>query len=144
MKRDRAVGIRDLKSGLSAYLRRVRRGEALLVTDRGEPVARIAYVESRAFLGRIRPERRATAREATRVRRLLDGLWRGFAVVDLDAELASLAGDLAERHGLRGMAAVHLASALRIARTSEEPTTFATCDGLSVAARRQRLRLISA
>ncbi|OLC50160.1 MAG: hypothetical protein AUH67_02535 [Chloroflexi bacterium 13_1_40CM_4_69_19] len=41
MKRDRAVGIRDLKSGLSAYLRRVRRGEALLVTDRGEPIARI-------------------------------------------------------------------------------------------------------
>ena len=108
-------------------------------------VARIAYVEGRAFLGRIRRERRATAREATRVRRLLDGLWRGFAVVDLDAELASLAGDLAERHGLRGTDAVHLASALRIARTSEEPTTFATYDGrLSVAARRQRLRLISA
>jgi len=108
-------------------------------------VARIAYVESRAFLGRIRRERRATAREATRVRRLLDGLWRGFAVVDLDAELASVAGDLAERHGLRGMDAVHLASALRIARTSEEPTTFATYDGrLSVAARRQGLHLISA
>jgi prevent-host-death family protein len=41
MKTDRSVGIRELKSGLSAYLRRVRRGEALLVTDRGAPIARI-------------------------------------------------------------------------------------------------------
>jgi prevent-host-death family protein len=36
-----AVGVRELKDRLSSYLRRVRRGETILVTDRGRPVARI-------------------------------------------------------------------------------------------------------
>lgn len=35
------VGIRELKTNLSALLRRVRRGESLTVTDRGTPIARI-------------------------------------------------------------------------------------------------------
>lgn len=34
-----AVGIRDLKNQLSRYLKRVRAGERLVVTERGEPVA---------------------------------------------------------------------------------------------------------
>ena len=35
------VGIRELKSRLSEYLRLVRRGEEILVTDRGEVVAEL-------------------------------------------------------------------------------------------------------
>jgi antitoxin (DNA-binding transcriptional repressor) of toxin-antitoxin stability system len=35
----KTVGIRELKNHLSEYLRRVRLGESLLVTDRGEVVA---------------------------------------------------------------------------------------------------------
>jgi prevent-host-death family protein len=35
------VGVRDLKNKLSEYLRRVRLGESVLVTDRGEVVAEI-------------------------------------------------------------------------------------------------------
>jgi len=37
----RAVGIRELKNRLSEYLRQVRRGEEILVTDRGEVVAEL-------------------------------------------------------------------------------------------------------
>jgi prevent-host-death family protein len=33
------VGIRELRQDLSRYLRRVRAGERLVVTERGEPVA---------------------------------------------------------------------------------------------------------
>ena len=33
------VGVRELRQNLSVYLRRVRRGEALEVTERGRPVA---------------------------------------------------------------------------------------------------------
>ena len=36
-----AVGIRELKSRLSEFLRMVRRGEEILVTDRGEAVAEL-------------------------------------------------------------------------------------------------------
>ncbi len=34
-----AVGIRELKNGLSQYVKRVRAGERLVVTERGKPVA---------------------------------------------------------------------------------------------------------
>ncbi len=34
-----AVGVRELKNQLSQYLKRVRAGERLVVTERGEPVA---------------------------------------------------------------------------------------------------------
>jgi prevent-host-death family protein len=36
------VGVRELRLNLSAWLRRVREGEAFEVTDRGEPVALLA------------------------------------------------------------------------------------------------------
>jgi prevent-host-death family protein len=36
------VSIRDLKNGLSGYLRLVRAGKRIVVTDRGEPVAELA------------------------------------------------------------------------------------------------------
>jgi prevent-host-death family protein len=36
------VGIREMKNRLSDYVRRVRRGETILVTDRGRVVARLA------------------------------------------------------------------------------------------------------
>lgn len=37
-----AVGIRQLKNGLSRYLDRVKAGERLVVTERGKPVAIIS------------------------------------------------------------------------------------------------------
>jgi prevent-host-death family protein len=37
----RSVGVRELKNRLSEYLRRVRLGESVLVTDRGEVVAEL-------------------------------------------------------------------------------------------------------
>jgi len=41
MLRVKTVGVRDLKNKLSEYLRRVRLGESVLVTDRGEVVAEL-------------------------------------------------------------------------------------------------------
>ena len=37
----KAVGARDLKTRLGSYLREVRRGRTIVVTDRGEPVAEL-------------------------------------------------------------------------------------------------------
>ncbi|HEX9755137.1 MAG TPA: type II toxin-antitoxin system prevent-host-death family antitoxin [Gemmatimonadales bacterium] len=37
----KAVGVRELKNRLSEYLRRVRGGEEILVTDRGEVIAEL-------------------------------------------------------------------------------------------------------
>lgn len=38
------VGAREFKNRQSHYLKRVRKGEALLVTDRGKPVAKVLPV----------------------------------------------------------------------------------------------------
>jgi prevent-host-death family protein len=39
------VGIRELKARLSSYVARARRGETVVVTDRGRPVARLQAAE---------------------------------------------------------------------------------------------------
>ena len=44
----KAVGVRDLKNRLSAFLRDVRAGETVLITDRGEVVAEIGPPGSRS------------------------------------------------------------------------------------------------
>jgi len=35
------VGIREFKSHLSEYLRKARKGQVIVITDRGEPVGRV-------------------------------------------------------------------------------------------------------
>jgi prevent-host-death family protein len=44
-RRKQTVGSRELKTRLGSYLERVRRGETLIVTDRGEPVAELRPIE---------------------------------------------------------------------------------------------------
>ncbi|MGD2154977.1 MAG: type II toxin-antitoxin system prevent-host-death family antitoxin, partial [Gemmatimonadales bacterium] len=44
----KAVGIRELKNRLSEYIRQVRRGEQILVTDRGVVVAELRQPGPRA------------------------------------------------------------------------------------------------
>jgi len=44
----KSVGLRDLKNRLSEYIRQVRSGEAVLVTDRGEVVAELIPPGQRA------------------------------------------------------------------------------------------------
>ena len=38
------IGIRELKARLSSYLRRVRAGETIIITDRGRPIGRIVPI----------------------------------------------------------------------------------------------------
>jgi len=52
------VGVRELKNQLTRYLRRTRRGEPVVVTDRGRPVAILGPVTARGPLA-TREERLA-------------------------------------------------------------------------------------
>ncbi len=40
------IGLRDLKSQLRAYVRRVKAGETLVITERGKPVGRLIPMEA--------------------------------------------------------------------------------------------------
>jgi prevent-host-death family protein len=44
------VGIKELRADLSAWLRRVRKGEEIVVTDHGTPVARVIAYQPRGGL----------------------------------------------------------------------------------------------
>ena len=39
------VGVRDLKARLSEYLRKVRQGQTVIITDHGHPVGRLSPVD---------------------------------------------------------------------------------------------------
>ncbi len=52
------VGVRELKNQLTRYLRRTRRGESVLVTDRGRPIAILGPIPARGPLA-TREERLA-------------------------------------------------------------------------------------
>lgn len=54
------VGVRELKNSLSSYLRRVRDGETIVVTDRGVPVARMIPAGVPDSIARLMAEGRVT------------------------------------------------------------------------------------
>lgn len=108
--------------------------------------SRIAYVECRSAVARAAGQRRLTAAAARRARRILDEVWAEVAVVELDASLAAAAAALAGRHLLRGMDAIHLASALATAAADAREETVFACwnERLRAAARRERLPTLPA
>jgi antitoxin (DNA-binding transcriptional repressor) of toxin-antitoxin stability system len=58
----KTVGVRELKNRLSEYLRQVRAGEGVLVTDRGEVVAEIGPPGRAVIDGAVPPGLAALAR----------------------------------------------------------------------------------
>ncbi len=63
MRAPTRVGVRELRQNLSVYLRRVKAGETLEVTERGKPVARLTPPPGASLLdrwiaeGKARPAR---------------------------------------------------------------------------------------
>ena len=72
---------------------------------------RLIYPEARAALAQAERMHRLTAAEAAQVVDDLDAIALQISYLEITAELAASAGDLAQTHGLRGYDAVHLASA---------------------------------
>jgi len=61
----RAVGIRELRNHLSEYVRQIRAGERLLVTDRGQVVAELRQPTDPALEADPHPELARRIREGT-------------------------------------------------------------------------------
>ena len=96
----------------------------------------IAYAECRSAIARGAKAGRIDAAAAVRS---LDQVWGAVQTLDVDLRLSTRAGELASRHLLRGMDALHLATAIEIA-APELPVAFATFDrALAHAARAERL-----
>lgn len=80
----------------------------------------VAYAEARAALARKLREGVFSEEEHREAVAALDEDWRTLEVLSVTDNVARLAGDLAERHALRGFDAVHLASALLVRAASRD------------------------
>ncbi|TMG06360.1 MAG: type II toxin-antitoxin system VapC family toxin [Chloroflexi bacterium] len=103
-------------------------------------MSRVGYAEARSGLARARDAGRLQDTAYRAARLTLDIQWAGIVIVDVSETLIQNAGDLAERHLLRGFDSIHLASALLAQDQGGEPVTFSAWDSrLLVAAQTEGL-----
>lgn len=102
----------------------------------------IAYVEARAAFAR---KHRAGDLSEEEYHQVLDTFrqeWPAYLAIDASEAIITMAGDLAERHDLRGFDAIHLASALALRDKIQSPIDFSCADErLTAAAEAQGLRI---
>ena len=99
----------------------------------------VAYPEVRASLARIRREGRLAPSEYERTKGKLERHWPEYLTIEVTDRVSRSAGDLAEKHGLRGFDSLHLASYLALRGEGlDEPVAFSSFGGaLNRAARRE-------
>lgn len=91
--------------------------------------ASVAYAEARAALARRHRERALSSRAHQEARRRLDADWPALLTIVVTDDVSRHAGDLAERYGLRGYDAIHLAAYAVVARAAGvQGTTFSSAD----------------
>jgi predicted nucleic acid-binding protein len=98
----------------------------------------LAYPEARSALARLRREGGLSDGQHARVQADFERDWSGFVTLPVE-KVWRQAGDLAERHGLRGAESIHLASFLTLsAMAAPSPVRFSSCDNrLNLAAQRE-------
>ncbi|HVL68038.1 MAG TPA: type II toxin-antitoxin system VapC family toxin [Vicinamibacterales bacterium] len=102
-------------------------------------VSDVAYPELRAALARRRREGSLTSAQFQTVKRTFEAKWRDLLTIPVTAEICREAGDLAERHHLRGFDSIHLASFAEMLRglQGRDDVQFSSFDEhLNSAARR--------
>lgn len=104
-------------------------------------VSTIAYAEARAGFARKQREGLFTTDELRGTGAELDHDWRTYARLDVSPPIAHQAGELAERHSLRGYDAVHLASAVRLSEKFDDLRFLAFDARLNGAAREAGLEV---
>ena len=90
--------------------------------------SRIAYAEVRSAFARKRREGLLSFGDYTEAVSALRAEWRRFVVVDVTQEVVELAGGLCDTHRLRGMDAIHLASAKVLAAEANVPLRISSSD----------------
>jgi len=91
-------------------------------------LSRVGYAEARAGLARARRSGRLSNSSFDVALREFEDRWNTTSVVEASDSIVRRAGDLAEKHDLRGFDAIHLSSALFFERESGEPVTFSAWD----------------
>jgi len=88
----------------------------------------IAYTEARAAFARRFRENAFTPDEYRHLISVFDKDWENYLIVRVTKELVRLAGNLAEKHGLRAFDAIHLSSAITLRAEISAPLIFSCSD----------------
>ena len=105
----------------------------------------LTLVEIRSALARMVREERFTRDEVAVILARVDRTVPSMEIVEPRGQTLAVAGELVSRHPLRAYDAVQLASALRVATTTQRPVTFACSDApLRTAAAAEGLRTLPA
>lgn len=94
----------------------------------------VAYAERRAALARARHTGRLVGEGYRIVIEAFEREWGTYVAQDVSHPVVRLAGDLAEKHLLKGFDAIHLASALTLQQKAGESVTFSAWDDRLMAA----------
>ena len=89
----------------------------------------VAYAEVCASLARQRRERALTPRAFAQAKRMFEEDWSRIVVLNVTPAISRRAGQLAERHKLRGFDSIHLASfATLLERSPDDALHFSSAD----------------
>jgi len=90
--------------------------------------SKIAYAEVRAAFARKQKEGAFPLRGLRKIVEELNRDWESYFAIEITDGLIRLAGDLAEKHLLRGFDSIHLASAIHLKDRTRSETYFSSAD----------------
>jgi predicted nucleic acid-binding protein len=102
--------------------------EGLVRSAEAAATSLVAYAEASAAFARRFREKAFSSRDYKRMRSQFDSDWKNYLSIHVTFEIVRMAGDLAEKHALRGFDAIHLASALTLREKLAAPVTFSCYD----------------
>ena len=101
----------------------------------------VAYAEARAAFARRYREKAFTSDEYDRMKKVFNKDWNRYLILSVTEDMVRLAGDLTEKHALRGFDSIHLASALTLRQELSSPIVFSCFDdSLQKACKRENLQ----
>jgi predicted nucleic acid-binding protein len=102
--------------------------DALVRSSEVTATSIVAYAEARAAFARRFREKAFTPVEHDRIKTFFDKDWSSYLILSITGDMIRLAGDLAEKHALRGFDSIHLASALTLRRELSTSIIFSCFD----------------
>ena len=115
--------------------------DALVRSSEFTATSLVAYAEARAAFARRFREKAFTPDEHDCIKEFFDKDWSSYLILSVTRNMIGLAGDLAEKHALRGFDSIHLASALTLRQELSSPIVFSCFDDkLQKASKRENLQ----
>lgn len=102
--------------------------DVLVKSSKVTATSLVAYAEARAAFARRFREKAFTSDEYNRMKAFFNEDWNRYLILSVSQDIIRLAGDLAEKHALRGFDAIHLASALNLCQELSFSIVFSCFD----------------